>query len=395
MSGELKIRFAPDMPSLAVTVVAPDMSVVKRMMIGPNDSSTVQVPSEGSFLRVVLPSGEIATLNDPGNLDRLITLDALKSRRSRSGSSPSSEADRLSVSEGNIASVEGIRQHHSWQSSNPPDDSSIPVSVEIPLGAFASASLLDPQHAPQPGKGISNQREASWNLSGPPFQQPFDLNIRQQDGTLTLIRIPGNVERLWVRADEVYQKDSLVFSVRAISSQPISDTILNYLRLGYLNAAACMTEWAEKSEQMLASKMADPYAATVGAYLLFKLKDYDRMHNWVRNLAEWFPFLPDPCILWAWQLIKQNPQDREQIRSYLAKAVDRGIPIYSEGLRLLLAGLELLGSDGAGPLAQLRQILGQVIRESPVTARVLGASNASASGTHNHVTFDVQFGTTA
>jgi hypothetical protein len=395
MSGNLKIRFAPDMPALAVTVVAPDMSVVKRMMIGPNGSSTVQVPSEGSFLRVVLPSGEIATLNDPGNLDRLITLDALQSRRGRPGSSPPSGADRLSVSQGNIASVDGIRQHHSWLSANPPDASSIPVSVEIPLGAFASASLMNSVHQPQPGLAISNQREASWNLAGPPFQDPFDLSIQQTNGTLTLIRIPGNVERLWLRADEVYQKNALVYSIRAISSQPISDTILNYLRLGYMSAAACMADWAEESEGLLANKMRDPYAATVGAYLLFKLKDYDRMRNWVRNLAEWFPYIPDACILWAWQLIKQNPNEREQIRSYLHKAVARGIPIYSEGLRLLLSGLELLGPDGVGPLAQLRQILGQVIRESPVTTRALRAGDVPPDDPRTNVTFDVQFGTSA
>ena len=41
--------------------------------MAPGQSRTVEVPSEATFLRVHLPSGRTAILQDPGNLDRLVT----------------------------------------------------------------------------------------------------------------------------------------------------------------------------------------------------------------------------------------------------------------------------------------------------------------------------------
>jgi hypothetical protein len=84
MSGRLKITFAPDMPPASVEVVAPDFSTVDRVSLSAGDNKEVDVPSEGSFLRVHLASGESVTLKDPGNLNRTIRLsDILSSRRQR------------------------------------------------------------------------------------------------------------------------------------------------------------------------------------------------------------------------------------------------------------------------------------------------------------------------
>ena len=89
MSGRLKITFAPDMPPASVEVVAPDFSTVDRVWLCAGDNKEVDVPSEGSFLRVHLASGESVTLKDPGNLNRTIGLsDILSSRRQRSSVDP-------------------------------------------------------------------------------------------------------------------------------------------------------------------------------------------------------------------------------------------------------------------------------------------------------------------
>jgi hypothetical protein len=70
MSGALTIKFAPDMPAATVDVVSPDLEVVQRVMLTPGRSTSVEVPSEESFIRVHLPSGQVITLKDPGNLTR-------------------------------------------------------------------------------------------------------------------------------------------------------------------------------------------------------------------------------------------------------------------------------------------------------------------------------------
>ncbi len=74
MSDRLTIRFASDMPAATVEVVSPDLQVVDRVMLNAGRSREVDVPSEQSFLRVHLPSGQVVTLQDPGNLDRKISM---------------------------------------------------------------------------------------------------------------------------------------------------------------------------------------------------------------------------------------------------------------------------------------------------------------------------------
>src|SRR5688572_25106183 len=69
MSGRLNITFAPDMPGATVEVVAPDLTTIDRLWLTPGQQKAVDVPSEATFLRVHLSSGEIVTLDDPGNLN--------------------------------------------------------------------------------------------------------------------------------------------------------------------------------------------------------------------------------------------------------------------------------------------------------------------------------------
>jgi hypothetical protein len=182
---------------------------------------------------------------------------------------------------------------------------------------------------------------------------------------------------VYARADQIKEGEALMISVRLATREPIADTILSYLERGDVYAAEGMVRWIEEAHDMLEGKMRDPYAAAVGGYLLLKLRRFDLLRNWVRNLANWFPFLPDGCVLWAWQQIHQNPSNENEIRSYLLQAasrgesdITRGLPIYSQGLRLLLDGLSMLPDDGEAreAAARLRDISGAVLWDSPLTA---------------------------
>jgi hypothetical protein len=83
MSGNLHIRFASDMPTASVEVISPTLETVGRVWIEPGGTADIDVPSEASFLRVYMPSGEIVTMHDPGNLNRRIDLDSLLKRKGR------------------------------------------------------------------------------------------------------------------------------------------------------------------------------------------------------------------------------------------------------------------------------------------------------------------------
>lgn len=110
------------------------------------------------------------------------------------------------------------------------------------------------------------------------------------------------------------------------------------------------------------------------------------MRDWARNLANRFPKIPDGCIIWASQGMYQR-QDREEAWTYFGKAINRGMPIYTEGLRLLTKNLRGIGEQGHEALRQLDNETGHVIWTSPFTARQIRCS----SGSQKPVFYDIGF----
>lgn len=102
------------------------------------------------------------------------------------------------------------------------------------------------------------------------------------------------------------------------------------------------------AESLLQSKMIDAASAAIGGYFLLKTGDLERMHDWANNLANWFPWMPDGSIIHAWQMIQQGvstPDIIPVIRNRFLEALNRGIPVYTEGMRLLYEGLNMLSYE--------------------------------------------------
>jgi len=55
------------------------------------------------------------------------------------------------------------------------------------------------------------------------------------------------------------------------------------------------------ANRALGEKRLSPLAATVGAILLLKGNRFDLMHDWTRNVGNWFPWIPDGVVLWTEQ----------------------------------------------------------------------------------------------
>ncbi|MGB7990636.1 MAG: hypothetical protein WCF44_14645, partial [Candidatus Methylophosphatis roskildensis] len=364
MSGDLNISFASDMPAASVEVVAPDMQVIERVMLDAGRSKTVSVPSEHSFLRVHLPSGQVVTLNDPGNLSRVVSMQtildqtaagarATPARSVHESAAPSDECME------DLPSLAEVARYHTRRTRSAPR---APTQADtLPLSSFGSARLLAPDGTSLPGISLGGGREVQWQPNGNPQLPPLALRIERPGAPALQVAIPGDVQRAWARTDLVREQNSLTLSVRLTTSEPAADTILGYLQRGDLYSAETMAAWIDEAEEMLLYKKNDPYAATVGAYLLLRLKRFDNLHDWARNLADRFGFLPDGCVIWAWQLIHQKPSDSGEIRKYFLQAAERGLPIYTEGLRLLLDGLRLLGSEARAAREQVLERAGVVV----------------------------------
>jgi len=397
MSGQMRVAFASDMPTATVEVVSPDMEVVDRFMLSSGRSRTVEVPSEGSFLRVHLPSGQVATLHDPGSLNREVSMEEILTGTPRSRGGLPGFAAPASASSYSLADADPpdapttgeLRRYHRARSKAAPEP--IGAGDVLPLAQHGMVQLVGAAGVVVPGTSASRSREASWEVPNFPFQPPYQLRIEQPSGSVLQVQVPGNVRRVWARADVLRESSIVSFSVRIQTAAEAADTIAGYLKRGDLYSAEAMAEWCDEAIGMLQAKVSDPYAAVVGAYLLIRLKRFSQMHQWGRALADLFPFLPDGCVVWASQLIQQHSSDSTEIGSYLLKSLQRGLPVYTEGLRLLTDGLRLMGEHGFEARETLRKATGVVVWDSPVTASVLTTNAYSRSLDSADVAYDIAF----
>jgi hypothetical protein len=87
----------------------------------------------------------------------------------------------------------------------------------------------------------------------------------------------------------------------------------------------------------------------VAGYLLLRLSALDRLWNWPGNLPDQMLWMPDVAVIHAWRLIRQEQESPSPPLVRQEQARERGIPVYTEGLRLLISGLKLSAS---GPTAK-------------------------------------------
>jgi hypothetical protein len=172
-----------------------------------------------------------------------------------------------------------------------------------------------------------------------------------------------------------------------------AETLLGYLASGAIKQARQVAE-ASLAESLLYGKFQDPTAAAVGGYYLLRIGDIGRLHNWASNLADWFDWLPDGPIIHAWQMLYEPEPDMQAARARLLQAVDRGVPFYTDGLRLLFDGLTMLAANQDEPDPLLDEALGRVRRYA--MAAVWSATTTTFLGTSpDEPTLDAPIGLAA
>jgi hypothetical protein len=120
----------------------------------------------------------------------------------------------------------------------------------------------------------------------------------------------------------------------SLPDNPKIDAVARYLRGGHLREAA---DLSADAEQLLQSKMADPFGAALGGYVLLRLNRLDKLHHWPRNLADSFPWLPDGAIIAAEESALEG--DHETAIVQVCEGARRGLPVCSVGLSFLASRL--------------------------------------------------------
>jgi hypothetical protein len=96
-------------------------------------------------------------------------------------------------------------------------------------------------------------------------------------------------------------------------------------------------EFYRESERTLSDKVESPLAAAVAGLILLKANRFDLMHDWTRNVGNWFPWLPDGIVLWTEQCrrtARGRPLDQKLISWFVDNLSSRGLPFTSDCLGL-------------------------------------------------------------
>ncbi|WP_315725802.1 MULTISPECIES: caspase family protein [unclassified Bradyrhizobium] len=102
-------------------------------------------------------------------------------------------------------------------------------------------------------------------------------------------------------------------------------------------------------------KVESPVAAAIAMSLLLRSGNLDVLKDWPRNLASWFPWLPDGSILWAETLLRRaegRPVDpkaqekdqekaQEEAFSYFVKSATQGPPLLTPSLRMAITQMQM------------------------------------------------------
>ena len=174
--------------------------------------------------------------------------------------------------------------------------------------------------------------------------------------------------RLLIRPSSDVQAPIYPLEIVVSGEDSTAESLLTLMQKGDMSSAKTLADAPVLAEQLLHQKFVNTDAAAVGGYFLLRIKDLNRLHNWANNLADWFDWMADGPIIHAWQILLSIldtgdlSSARELARKQLLEAVKRGIPVYTEGLRLLREGLLYFHRFAKGEDAEVAAALDSIGR---------------------------------
>lgn len=119
-----------------------------------------------------------------------------------------------------------------------------------------------------------------------------------------------------------------------LREEPRTSLMMEYLVSGLYQQAA---DIISDAEEMLQGKVSNPIGAALGGYVLLGIGELEHLHNWPENLCNWFPQIADGAII-AGELAWRKGESKKAFEFFI-EASKRGLPIFREGLSLLVARL--------------------------------------------------------
>lgn len=177
---------------------------------------------------------------------------------------------------------------------------------------------------------------------------PYSVQVGGPDVAWRTVRLPPSYG---ARLTVVRSPDDRGFDdgvhVSVTGSSPLAASMFTYLAAGQLDSAQIVApDLLDGAKRLFQEKAASPEGAAAAGYFLLRTGQQETIGDWPENFANWFGWLPDASVIHAWQLLRRpGVPERDVARARLLAAARAGVPVYTEGLRLLFQGLQLL----AGP----------------------------------------------
>lgn len=177
---------------------------------------------------------------------------------------------------------------------------------------------------------------------------PYSIQVGGPDVAWRTVRLPPSYGAQLTVArsdDETGFDDGVHVSVTGTSR--LAASMFGYLATGQLDAAqVAAPDLVDGAKRLFQEKMSSPEGAAAAGYFLLRAGEQETVGDWPANFANWFGWLPDASIIHAWQLLRRpGVPERDLARSRLLDAARAGVPIYTEGLRLLFQGLQLFAAE--------------------------------------------------
>jgi hypothetical protein len=196
----------------------------------------------------------------------------------------------------------------------------------------------------------------------PTDRRPHMLQIGGPRIPWRMVSLPA-ADKLEVTVQPAGDEHTPNVTLTVATDDNLAEATLGYLTVGAVTHAGLISDQAA----LLYSKTENPAGAAVGGYFLLRTSSLERLHNWPRNLANWMQWMPDGALIHAWQLIREQQESPEpapacldEARESLLVTVERGLPVYTEGLRLLVSGLKLFDFQAEGADPEIRDALDRI-----------------------------------
>ena len=218
--------------------------------------------------------------------------------------------------------------------------------IDVGIGRYAKVWLRiwrfeDTQWKPTPiapSEQYKNDAARQIDLHLEPY--PHLLQIGGSDVPWRFVALPGGGPcRVLLTPNDSNDPRADPLMVVVTSFRTDAETLLEFLARDSVRAATTMAASEAMARELFAYKFEDPLAAMAGGYFLLRIENWDRVPlSWWESLSNRFPWVPDTAILLCVRLLRAGLEggDARGRALYLFKTcLNRGWPVYEEGLRLL------------------------------------------------------------